>query len=68
MEKKKMMIISVEDIQPAVLSPLEALAAIRQLDRYLRSSDDCQKVLHSLTKIQQHVVNKDVSKNKTNEN
>ena len=32
--------ISIEDVQPAVLSPIEALAAIRKLDRYLRSSDD----------------------------
>ena len=57
--------ISVEDVQPAVLSPIEALAAIRKLDRYLRSSEDNQKVLHSQTKIQQHVWNKAVTKTTT---
>ena len=47
--------ISVDDVQPAVLSPIEALAAIGKLDRYLKSSDKKQKVLHSLAKVQQHV-------------
>ena len=41
--------ISVEHIQPAVLSPIEALAAIRKLDRYFRSSDN-QEILHLLKK------------------
>ena len=56
--------ISVEDVQPAVLSLIEALAAIRKLDRYLRSSDDNQEVLHSLTTNQKHVLNKSCHKNK----
>ena len=53
-----------EDVQSAVLSPIEALAAIRKLDRYFRSSDDNQEVLHSQTKIQQHVLNNAVIKTK----
>ena len=42
--------ISIEDIQPDVLSPMEVLTAIRKLDCYLKSSNDKQKVLHSLPK------------------
>ena len=56
--------ISVEDVQPAVISPIEALAAIGKLDRYLRSSGDNHELLHSLTKIQHHVWNKAVTKTK----
>ena len=54
--------ISVKNVQSAVLSPTEPLAAIRKLDRYLRSIYDNQEVLHSLTKIQQFVLNKAVKK------
>ena len=43
--------ISVEDVQLAVLSSIEALAAMRKLDRYLRSSDGNEEVLHFLAKI-----------------
>ena len=56
--------ISVEDVQTAVVSPIEAVAAIRKLDCYLKSSYDSQEVLHRLTKIQQHVLNKAVTKTK----
>ena len=43
--------ISVEDVQLAVLSPIEALATMRKLDRYLRSSDGNEEMLHSPAKI-----------------
>ena len=61
-EKKDCEDISVEDVQTAVLSPIEAVAAIRKLDCYLRTSDNSQEVLHTLAKIQQHVLNKAVTK------
>ena len=57
--------IFVQDIQSVVLTLIEALAAIRKLDRYLRSNNDNQE-LHSLTKIQQRVLNKAVTKTKLN--
>ena len=53
--------ISEEDVQPAVLSPMQALTAFRQLDRYLRNSGVNQKLLHSLTELHQYLLDKAVS-------
>ena len=50
-------VISVEDVQPAAMSPFEALSAIRQLDLFFRSRDKHEDALHSLAQIQQHALN-----------
>ena len=56
--------ISIEDAHPAVPSPIEALAAIRQLDRSLRKNNKNQNMLYSPTKFPQHVLKKIVTKPK----
>ena len=56
--------VSVEEVEPTISSPTEALALMRQLDRYLRSHDDSEEMLRHLTKIQQYVVDKSITKTK----
>ena len=41
-------VISIEDVQPATMSPFEALSAIRQLDFFFDSRDKYEDVLHLL--------------------
>ena len=55
--------VSVE-VEPTISSSTEALALMRQLDRYLRSHDDSEEMLRHLTKIQKYVVDKSITKTK----
>ena len=50
-------VISVEDVQPAAISPFEALSAIRQLDLFFRSRNRHEDALYSLAQIQQQALN-----------
>ena len=48
----------------ALLTPVEALTSIRQLEQYLHCHDDSEEMLHLLAKIQNYVVRKSISKPK----
>ena len=63
-EKEDKEDVSVEEVEPTILSFTEALALMRQLDRYLRSHDDSEEMLRHLTKIQQYIVDKSIAKTK----
>ena len=63
-EDKNDDVISVEDFQPAAMSPFEALSAIRQLDLFFRSRDKHEDALHLLAQLQQQVLNIAVTKPK----
>ena len=56
--------VSVEEVEPTISSSTEALALMRQLDRYFRSHDDSEEMLRHLTKIQKYVVDKSITKTK----
>ena len=66
-EDKNDDVISVEDFQPAAMSPFEALSAIRQLDLFFRSRDKHEDALHLLAQLQQQVLNIAVTKPKQKE-
>ena len=57
-------VISVEDVQPAAMSPFEALSVIRQLDLFFRSRDKHEDALHLLAQLQQQALNIAVTKPK----
>ena len=57
-------VISVEDVQPAAMSPLEALSAIRQLDLFFVSGDKHEDAPHLLAQLQQQALNLAVTKPK----
>ena len=48
--------VSAEKVELTTSSPTEALALMRQLDKYLRSHNDSNEMLCLLEKIQQYVV------------
>ena len=54
--------ISIKEVLPVVPSPIDALAAIKKLNHYHRNSDNNKEVLHLLTKIWQHILNKVITK------
>ena len=45
-----------------LLTPVEALTSVRQLDRYLRIHDNSEEMLHFLAKLKHHVVHTSVLK------
>ena len=57
-------VISVEDVQPAAMSPFQALSAIRQLDLFFRSTDKHEDALRLLAQLHQQVLNIAVTKPK----
>ena len=57
-------IISVEDVQPAAMSPFQALSAIRQFDLFFRSTDKHEDALRSLAQLHQQALNIAVTKPK----
>ena len=57
-------VISIEDVQPAAMSPFEALSPIRQLDLFFRSRDKHEDALHLLAQLQQQALNIAVTKPK----
>ena len=50
------------EVETTNSSPTEALALMRQLDKYLRSHNDSDEMLRLLAKIQQYVVDKSITK------
>ena len=57
-------VISAEDVQPAAMSPFQALSAIRQLDLFFRSRDKHEDAVHSLAQLNQQALNIAVTKPK----
>ena len=59
-------VISVEDVQPAAMSPFQVLSAIRQLDIFFRSRDKHEDALRSLAQLHQQALNIAITKPKQN--
>ena len=57
-------VICVEDVQPAAMSPFQALSAIRQLDLFFRSRDKHKDALPSLAQLHRQALNVAVTKPK----